>query len=52
MDYAQIADRLITRASTANGDNLNTAQDATINVLAGIGYALLHLAEVVGRLEQ
>lgn len=52
MDYAKLADRHITRAAAASGDYLDTAQAATIDALTGIGWALLHLAETVARLEQ
>ena len=50
MDYQQAAERYIGYVDRASGDRLDTAQEATLNSLTAITYALLHLAEVAGRL--
>lgn len=47
MDHAATARRYLGYTESASGDHLNTAQDATLNVLTGIGHALLDVADAL-----
>lgn len=46
-DHAIRARRLLHYAENVSGDSLDAAQEGTLNALAGIGHALLAVADAI-----